>query len=129
MRAIVANYLAVAVTSLVLGCSSSPSEPSDPPSSAQPVPAPAVHRITLTPSDARIGAGRTIRLLAKNELGEFVSSGEVNWTSAATQVATVSTDGVVLGRNLGQVEIAARWGTARAIARITVVKPASTPPR
>lgn len=122
MRAIVAHHLVIAVTALVLGCSSSPTEVSDPPTRLGPAPDQPIHRLTVTPGVATISAGKAIRLTAMNELGAALVSSEVSWTSLNPEIATVDANGLVRGQSRGQARILARWNAALVSVQIVVTK-------
>lgn len=122
MRAIVAQHLVVAVTALLLGCSDSPTEISGSTTPTPPAPQQPVQRLTVTPNTATINAGRAIQLAATDGLGVALLPSEVSWTSLQPGIATVGADGVVRGRSPGEAEIVARRNTARALARIVVLK-------
>ena len=62
----------------------------------QPVP---VATVTVTPSDATISVGqtRTLTAVTKDASGNVLTGRVVTWTSSNTQIATVSSTGVVTG--------------------------------
>jgi hypothetical protein len=121
MRAIVAQHLVLAVTTLLLGCSDSPTDVSGSTRPTAPGPDKPIHRLILTPNNATIQAGSGIRLTATNGLDVVVPPSEVTWTSSGPEIASVGMDGVVRGRRPGQVLIGAHWYAGHAVARIAVI--------
>jgi uncharacterized protein YjdB len=59
---------------------------------------------------------------AANQDRSVVRQIAVTWLSSDAGIATVSSTGLVRGVRPGGAEITVRWGTSRAIVRITVLK-------
>ncbi len=85
-----------------------------------------VHTVTISPSSATLRPGRTAQLAAslKDSLGRTLI-GSVSWSSANTQVARVSSTGLVTGYILGTARITATSEGKSASVTITVAGPAS----
>ena len=85
---------------------------------------PGVAALMLTPPEASVEAGRSIALVARpvDSDGTIISNRPIAWSSSNTQVATVSTAGVVLARSAGAARIAASVDGQSAVANITVTE-------
>ncbi len=83
---------------------------------------PAVDAVELTPPMANIEAGRTVTLTARpiDGNGGVITGRPVTWSSNNTQIATVSSAGVVTARGAGEARIAASIAGRSAVAVITV---------
>ena len=79
--------------------------------------------LTVAPSSATIGGGRTLSLTARalGEDGESITPSGVSWSSSDAAVAGVGSGGLVEGRKSGEARIVATWGSAWASAMVTVV--------
>lgn len=99
-----------AILSVTLSCTETTTEPLR------------VATVELTPATATVQVGRTVALAAtpKDAGGNTVSGADVVWSSSNTQVATVTTGGVVTARAAGQVQIAASAEGKSATAQITI---------
>ncbi len=83
-----------------------------------------VASIALTPPTATVETGRTVPLAAqpRDENGAPVTNRPIAWSSSNTQIATVSTAGIVTARAAGEARIAASAGGQSATATITVTE-------
>lgn len=122
MRGIRSIHRIVAAAALLAGCDSSPTEPSASqrgPGTAEPV----LH-LVVAPRLATLRAGESLTLtaVAANPDRSVVRKIEVSWLSSDTEIATVSSSGLVRGVRPGRVEITVRWGTSWTTAYITVLK-------
>lgn len=81
-----------------------------------------IDRIELTPPVASVETGRTLPLaaVARDAAGGPVGSRPISWSSSNTQIATVSSSGVVTARAVGEARIAASTGGRSALSTITV---------
>lgn len=85
-------------------------------------PQPAIESVMVAPSTATVSVGATLSLTAevRNGSGEMIPSQRVSWASENPEIAEVSASGIVTGRKVGSVLIAASsWGKD-AFARVTV---------
>jgi uncharacterized protein YjdB len=82
--------------------------------------------VIVAPQQADIAVGQTLQLSA-TQGGQTVAQG-VTWASSNTQVASVSSSGLVTAVSVGIVSIRATVGGRLGIATITVVAPAPPPP-
>jgi uncharacterized protein YjdB len=79
--------------------------------------------ITVSPesSAVRVGATTTLNAVAHNASGTPISATSFFWSSSDTAIATVSQSGVVAGRTVGAVQIAASSGGMSGVATVAVV--------
>ena len=84
-----------------------------------------VSSVTVTPAEASIGPGDTLRLAAKalDANGHPVAGAEFSWSSSDESVATVDASGLVRGVVEGGAVITAAAGEVRGTAEITVENP------
>jgi parallel beta-helix repeat protein len=84
-----------------------------------------VATVAVSPASASLIAGDSTRLTAdaKDEQGNSVQTGDVNWTSSDTTVAVVSSTGVVKARKPGNAMIKARAGGVDGSADVDVTDP------
>ena len=99
-------------------------------------PVPEVFALAIQPNGATLqaGAGLQFRATARDRSGLPVSAASVSWRSSAPAVATVSEEGVVTARQMGEVEITAQADSVRAavqlrvtpvpVSRVRIVSPA-----
>ena len=82
-----------------------------------------VASIALDPPLLVLSAGEEARLVpsARNGIGQVVSTPAVTWASTDTLAATVSTDGVVVGRGAGRTTIVASFGDVQGTTEVRVV--------
>lgn len=109
---------------LLAGCSGTKglSSGSGPGSGGQPVPA-TLNGLSVTPNAASIAATSTVTLHAMGSYSDSSSkdlSSSATWTSSNSNVATVSTSGLVTGVASGAASITAKSGTFTSSAAITV---------
>ena len=108
---------------LLAGCSGNGTKSSGQPSSGgQPVPA-SLSGLSVTPNAASIAATSTVTLHAMGSYSDGSSkdlSSSATWTSSNSNVATVSTSGVVTGVASGTASITAKSGTFTSSVAITV---------
>jgi hypothetical protein len=116
-------YRVIAVAVLALGCSDSPTEPSSSERSGPGTPEP-VLRLVVAPAAAIIRAGETLQLNATAASDDrlVVRQIAVSWLSSDSEIATVSSDGLLRGIRPGRAEIKVRWGTSSATVQVTVLK-------
>ena len=81
--------------------------------------------VTVTPAEATIGPGDTLRLAAEafDANGNAVAGVEFSWSSSDPSVATVDGAGLVRGIAEGTTTIAAAAGDAEGTSEITVANP------
>lgn len=81
-----------------------------------------VESVIVEPTVATVARGASLTLGAevRNAKGDVVESARISWASADASIAEVSPDGVVTGRQIGTVLIAASSRGKDAFARITV---------
>lgn len=122
MRDISRIHRVLAAAVLAVGCSDSPTEPSSLGRTTG-TPEPVLH-LVVAPALATLHAGESLRLTATaaNQDRSVVREISVTWLSSDSEIATVSATGIVRGIRPGQAEITARWGTSRALAKLTVLK-------
>ena len=91
---------------------------------------PAVAEVAVAGSATTIAVGDSVQLeaVARDSAGNPLEDRAVEWRSANTAVATVSTSGVVTGRSAGQVEITATVETVTGRIAITVSSTEPPPP-
>ncbi len=79
--------------------------------------------ITVSPesSAVRVGATTTLSAAAHNGSGNAVSTTSFFWSSSDTTIATVTQSGVVAGRTVGAVQVAASAAGVSGVATVTVV--------
>ena len=97
--------------------------PTPPPTPTQPPTPPQPSRITITPSVATLmSIGQTVQLSASvlDQNGQPVSGAVVTWLSNNTNVATVSSQGLVTAVGNGTATITARSGSVSQNASVTV---------
>jgi alpha-amylase len=78
----------------------------------------------VTPLVATVRAGETLKLTAtaaSHDRG-VVRQIAVTWLSSDTDIASVSSTGLLRGVRPGRTEITVRWGTSRAVVGVTVLK-------
>ena len=120
MRSIHTISRIVAAAALLVGCDSAPTEPS---ARQLGTPEPVLH-LVVAPQVATLRAGESLKLTATaaNQDRSVVRQIAVTWLSSDAGIATVSSTGLVRGVRPGRAEITVRWGTSRAIARVSVLK-------
>lgn len=98
-----------------LACSSGASDAVGPP------PNPAA--IAITPNSPAVALGSQLALQAevRDASGQLVAGASVFWSSSDTTIAAVSSAGVVSGRNVGTVQIAASAGGQSAVVPLQVL--------
>ncbi len=109
-RAGVCRLAAAALTALAFACAPDAAGPGS------------VETVLIAPSTATVAVGASLTLSAEvhSEDGSLMTGQRVSWSSENTAVAEVSQSGVVTGRKVGSVLIAASsWGKD-AFARVTV---------
>lgn len=74
--------------------------------------------VSISPDEAIINVGQTINLKASLEPAN--STDNITWKTENTYVADVDENGMVTGKNVGEVNIIAKAGSAEAKAKITV---------
>jgi hypothetical protein len=99
---------------LLAGCSGSPTEPE-----LRPLPG----DLLVAPATASVASGGALQLTASvpSSSQNVTLSPELVWSSSNEQVASVTGDGVVIGRTSGTTDIVAQWNGLRGVSRITVV--------
>jgi uncharacterized protein YjdB len=100
------------VLSAVVGCSSDAAGPGDGD----------VESIAITPSSATVAVGANLTLNAevRDGVGQLIAGRPVTWSSEDETIATVSPSGVVTGRKVGVVMIAASTVGKDAFSEVTV---------
>lgn len=122
MRAVLPLVL-VSAAILSVACNST-TEPTAPPPEA-----PGLSVLTVAPSFATINGGRFVKLTATlTGAARNAQQSEVVWSSSDTNVATVSTGGLVEARKAGRVQIAATWKTAHGSATVVVLSQVAKKP-
>jgi hypothetical protein len=123
MRGITRIHRVIAVAVLALGCSDSPTEPSSSERSGPGTPEPLL-RLVVAPAVAVIKAGESLQLIATAASDDrlVVRQIAVSWLTSDTEIATVSSDGLLRGVRPGRAEISVRWGTSQATVQVTVLK-------
>jgi hypothetical protein len=93
-----------------------------------PPPQPTVKTVTVSPDNALLSPGDTVRLaaIAKDASGNTMNGVTIAWTSSSLAVATVSSSGTVTAITTGSVSITASVGSISGGALVTV-QPASSP--
>ena len=81
-------------------------------------------QIAITPNAPSITVGAQITLQAevRGANGQVISGATVFWSSADTNVVTVSPTGVITGKSVGNTQIAASSSGASAVAAVTVLQ-------
>lgn len=81
-------------------------------------------QIVITPNAPSIteGAQTTLQAEVRGSNGQVIAGATVFWSSADTNVVTVSSIGVVTGKIPGSVQVAASSGGASAVITVTVVQ-------
>ena len=117
MRAVLPLQAVVSAAILSVACNSNTGPDMSPPEE------PGVAVLTVSPSFATIGGERFVRLAAILSGGApgAMHQSEVAWSSSDTNVATVSSVGLVEARRAGRVQIAATWNTAHGSATVVVL--------
>jgi hypothetical protein len=112
----------IVAAALAVGCTSSPTEPSGEKTGLG-TPEP-VLRLVVAPALATIRAGETLKLSVTAASADrlVVRQIAVTWLSSDTEIASVSSTGLVRGVRPGRTEITVRWGTSWAVVAITVLK-------
>lgn len=79
--------------------------------------------LTISPETATVQGGSSFQLtaMARDGGGRITRPADVSWFSSNPGVAEVASGGLVQGIAAGETLIYATWGSARAVARITVV--------
>jgi hypothetical protein len=113
---------ALAATACDVLDQSSPSEPTTPSSSS-------VAQVTVTPQDAVVNLGKTLRLNVsiKDENGNPMSGKAVDWFTYDASIATVDNAGNVTGVALGNALITASVDGKRGSTRVYVNTPPTEP--
>lgn len=120
MRPLSFMTLVVAPMAILAGCQTgaeSPAEPEDPPAP-----------MSVIPSSIMIDGGNVLTLSAKvrNADGTYAAPDDVAWCSSNADVASVDTEGRVLGLKSGKAQIVATWHGSRGSSVITVLDPDAT---
>src|SRR6185312_1476671 len=79
-------------------------------------------QIVITPNapSITVGAQATLQAEVRGANGQVISGATVFWSSADTNVVTVSSAGVITGKYVGNTQIAASSSGASAVATVTV---------
>jgi len=79
-------------------------------------------QIVITPNapSITVGAQATLQAEVRGANGQVISGATVFWSSADTNVVTVSSAGVITGKSVGNTQIAASSSGASAVATVTV---------
>ena len=79
-------------------------------------------QIAITPNapSITVGAQATLQAEVRGANGQVISGATVFWSSADTNVVTVSSAGVITGKSVGNTQIAASSSGASAVATVTV---------
>ncbi|MFN0179136.1 MAG: Ig-like domain-containing protein [Gemmatimonadales bacterium] len=114
-----------ALLSTVVSCGGDGLGPNGPP---PPPPPPVITTVEIAPNGVTVPRGDTTRLAAtvKDQRGQAMTGKVVEWTSSATTVATVTTDGLVSAVAAGAATITASIEGKSATAQVTVVVPVAT---
>ena len=80
-----------------------------------PTPPPSTETITINKTTASVKVDETVQLQAQSSKGATIT-----WTSSGTDVATVSSTGLVTGKKVGTTTITARGESATATCQVTV---------
>jgi trimeric autotransporter adhesin len=117
-RRSVLAFRALVIVAGLLACSGGASD-SVSPAGAGTVPA----AIAITPSAPTVTLGSQIALQAQvqDAAGQPIPGATVFWSSNDTSVATVSSAGVVTGKNIGNAQVAASSGGRSAVVAISVL--------
>jgi hypothetical protein len=80
-------------------------------------------RLTLVPSATTIVAGSQVQLhfTARDKNGLAATPTEITWATSDPRVATVTSDGLVIGHANGASQITALWGGVHGQSTVTVV--------
>lgn len=94
--------------------------------SVAPGPGGEVAAIRISPASPSVSPGRVVQLSATAEdaSGNALGGKTIFWASSDTSIATVSAQGAVTGRRIGNVQIAASAGGTSAVVNATVLPPA-----
>lgn len=87
-----------------------------------------VSSVVVSPASGGVNIGATLQLSAvtKDSAGNVLSGRVVTWSSGATTLATVSSNGLVTGLTAGSVTITATSEGKSGTAALTVIDPTST---
>src|SRR5690242_19214056 len=66
--------------------------------------------VSLDPATITVGGASTAKATGRDQFGNAIETGAVNWTSSAQNVATVNGAGIVQGITIGQANINASAG-------------------
>jgi len=90
----------------------------------------AVATVTVSPGTAQVEAGSTVQLTAevRDASGNTLDGRRISWSTNASSVATVSSNGLVTGVAAGTATIAATVEGKQGAATITVTDPPPPPP-
>jgi hypothetical protein len=123
MRGIQDIHRALLAAALAVGCTSSPTEPTLGERTGLGTPEPVLH-LVVTPAVATVRPGETLKLsaIAASQDRGVVRRIAVTWLSSDTDIASVSSTGLLLGVRPGRAEITVRWETSRAVVGVTVLK-------
>jgi len=96
----------------------------------QPGSSPSVHTIIVSPDTATIAVSGTLRLLVelRDSSGALVQNRLINWRSELANIASVSADGMVEGKDTGSTSIVATSEGHSASARVKVTPHGPPPP-
>ena len=94
----------------------------------EPNPTPEVSAVSVFPNEATLGVSESFQLnaAALDNSGQSVPDQLIQWTSADTSIAVVSTTGTVTAIKAGETEIRASSRGKRGTARVTVMGSSST---
>jgi uncharacterized protein YjdB/alpha-tubulin suppressor-like RCC1 family protein len=114
-RSLVSLSCAVVLSLAIAACSSDSTAPDTP----APV---AVAAVAITPTSASVSVGATTSLSAeaRDAQGRVLSGRSINWSSSASNIATVSANGVVTGVAAGSATITATSEGRSATANVSV---------
>jgi M6 family metalloprotease-like protein len=104
------------VTAASAGCAGGGDAPTDP----APTSVLTTLTVSVSPANIQVGQTATATALGRDQFGAPIATGTVTWSSATTQVATVSGSGSVQGVSAGQSTITATAGGLSASATIVV---------
>ena len=109
-----AFHALVFVTVAAIGCSGG--------DSSAPAPTPVLTSLTVSiaPTAIQVGQSATATATGRDQFGAPIATGTVSWSSSASQVATISAAGTVLGYAPGQATLLATSGAVTGSATITV---------